>query len=518
MSIKFPLEPKIRVLGFTLLSLAYLAWSYTSELGGLGGDNAVYLFSAEHLSPFASGSALAASYFAGSPYPPLFPLSLGLLGANVDLLVSHLAVTSFLLMALLVLYKWQRSLAFSAWPAFALAFLFACLPGTYFQTLEILSETLYLLMTLLGLWMYQQSQTSRRAWLLGAATAIAAATLTRTAGVTLLAALLIHMLLMNRSSRSALAAVIALTPVGAWQVWRDEGGYTSYLATTYGSNPFAAFLDGLPLQATALWHGWIANFATAPPLPIIIAISAFGAVCLAGLAVRLYARNLDAIYVTFYLLLMLIWPFPSESQRFVFAVLPILMAQGLWLLAKLPSTDFAQRRLALAPTVALTALALITFPQLLLHIERFNTKLPVEVSAFKRTAGWYHPDPGAALYHVHFNAQLVEALKTAAAMIPPNECVLSIKPSIVSYYTRRESKSPPAATTPPADFDRQLEQRGCKYLLLVGFSSPTFREAFYPLARVNERITVLEETRLKGESSPTVALLAKIREDHRASK
>ncbi len=260
-----PWEPKIRVLGFLLLSLAYLAWSYTSELGSFGGDNAIYLRSAEFLSPFSPNSALAASYFANSQYPPLFPLVLGLFGATGNLLVAHLTVTSFLLAALFALYKWQRSLDIPSWWAFAVAFLFACLPGTYLQTLEILSENLYLLFSLLGLWMYRQAETTRRNdRLLGAALAVAAATLTRTAGVALLAALLSHLLLINRSRRNLAAAALAVAPVAAWHLWRGGGGYVSSLTTTYGANAVAALIDRLHLQATALWYGWINNFVSAP--------------------------------------------------------------------------------------------------------------------------------------------------------------------------------------------------------------------------------------------------------------
>jgi hypothetical protein len=504
-------DPRIRVLGFLLLSFTYLAWSYTSELGSFGGDNAIYLLSADYLSPFGSPSPLAASYFASSQYPPLFPLVLGILGANADLLVAHLAVTSFLLAALLVLYKWQRSLSISPWWAFALTLLFACLPGTYFQTLEILSENLYLLFSLLGLWMYRQAEMTRREdWLLGAAVVVAAATLTRTAGVTLLAALLIHLVFLKRSGRNAMAAVIALAPVAVWHLWRGGGGYVSSLATTYGANPIAAFLDRLSLQATALWYGWIDNFASAPPLAIVIAITAFGAICLTGLAGRLYARSLDGLYVSFYLLLMLIWPFPGESQRFVFPILPILMVQGFWLLGKLPGFDVMRKRIALAPVVTLTALALVTLPQSLLHLHRFTTPLPTELLPFKHTAGWYHPDANIAAYQIHHSARVAAALKTAGTLVPPDDCILSIKPSIVSYYTKRFSKSPPAGATPITDFNREMEQRSCSYLFLVAFSSPTFNEPFYPLGRLNGRVVVLEETRLAGADSPTVAMLARL--------
>lgn len=506
-------EPKARVLAFFLLSLAYVAWSYTSELGGLGGDNAVYLLSAEHLSPFSDTSTLAASYFASSQYPPLFPLVLGLLGASSDFLVAHLAVTSFLLIALFVLYRWQRSLGFSPGVSFASALLFAGLPGTYFHTLEILSENLYLMLSLLALWTYNRAEASKRQdWLFGAAAAVAAATLTRTAGITLLVALLTHLFLADRSVRQkAIAVAIALGPVAAWHLWRSGGGYTTALIAAYGTSPIATLLDRLQLHATALWVGWIDNFISAPPFALAVAITAFGALCIAGLAVRTYVRTLDGLYVSLYLLLMLIWPFPGESQRFIFPVLPVLMVQGLWLLQKLPKLDFASRRLSLAPIVALTALALVATPQLLLHLGRFATPLPAELSPFKHTAGWYHPDPNIAIYQIHHSNRIVAALSAAGAAVPPDECILAIKPSIVSLYTKRISKSPPAATS-PADFDLELKRRGCSYLFLVAFSSPTFNQPFYPLARLEGRVQVLQETRLAGPDSPPVALLARLSE------
>lgn len=504
---------RIRVLAFALLSFAYVAWAFTPELGGFGGDNAIYLLSADYLSPFSPRSALSESYFASSQYPPVFPLVLGLTGAQDNLLVAHLAVTFFLLAALFVLYKWQRLLKISPWAAFTLTLLFALSPGTYLHTLEILSENLYLLLSLLGLFMYQRAEsTGRQRWLFGAAIAIAIATLTRTAGVTLLAALLVHLLLSGRSRRNLIAAIVAITPVATWNLWRGGGGYAASLATTYSTHPLATFVDRLDLQAKALWYGWVDNFVAIPPLEIGIAISAFGVLCLGGLAVRLYMRRLDALYVAFYLSLMLIWPFPGESQRFVFVVLPVMMAQGIWLLSNLPHPAFIRSSLVLAPqVVVLAGLALVALPQLLLQLDRFATPLPAELSSFRHTAGWYHVDPSIAAYQIQHSAKIVTALKTAESFVPNNDCILSIKPSIVSYYTKRQSKSPPGSATPLPEFQRELAERGCSYLFLVAFSSPTFNQPFYPLDRLNGQVTVLAETRLAGPDSPVIAVLTKLR-------
>jgi hypothetical protein len=57
----------------------------TTDPGDFGGDNAVYLLTAQYFSPYAPRTALAAHIAQGSLFPPLFPLLLALTGSAESL-------------------------------------------------------------------------------------------------------------------------------------------------------------------------------------------------------------------------------------------------------------------------------------------------------------------------------------------------------------------------------------------------------------------------------------------------
>jgi hypothetical protein len=89
----------LRALAFLVLAVAYLIWGWSSVLGDFGGDNAVYLLTAQYLSPYAPASDLAAQFARGSAFPPLFPLLLALTGGGESLLTAHIVTVSCLLVA-----------------------------------------------------------------------------------------------------------------------------------------------------------------------------------------------------------------------------------------------------------------------------------------------------------------------------------------------------------------------------------------------------------------------------------
>src|SRR5712692_9243154 len=136
----------IYLLGFLVMASAYYVWTWSDILGGFGGDNAVYLLSAQYLSPFSPHSQVAEYFFRQSPYPPLFPLALALTGGGGSLLIAHLVTTTFLLLALPAIFFLLIFDCFDRPHAFFIAFIFALLTLTYMQELFTHSENLYLLL------------------------------------------------------------------------------------------------------------------------------------------------------------------------------------------------------------------------------------------------------------------------------------------------------------------------------------------------------------------------------------
>lgn len=488
---------------------AYVAWAWSSVLGGFGGDNAIYLLSAQYLSPFSDHSAVSAAFFKSGPYPPLYPLVLAMTGGGQSLLSAHLVTATCLIVALYLLYRWQRALALSRAEATAISALIAMVPGVYLQSLEILSENLYLCLTLLALFSYERANTSSgNRWLAVTALAVASAMLTRTAGVALLAAFVVH-LLSKKRSKAIIFAIIALFPPLLWHLLGNHSSYAGSFMRVYAHDPVGSVVAHIGDQMRALGYGWVGNFSSSRSLGTSIPALLIGGVALAGLLVRLREWKFDAVYVAFYLLILLVWPFPGEAERFMVVILPILFVHGFLLLRRVRRAPLFGAQRPVADLLFLAVISIIVLPQLVLTASRFAQSVPEQLVRFKRTPGWYQGTTQEGLLSLYSSYAITSALESARGAVPAGNCVLSIKPSVTAYYVGVMSMSPPLSSVPEPDFRRQLETEGCHYLMMFGFSSPTFREPFYPYERLKDRLTVLQAVSF-GDRNHPVAMLARL--------
>lgn len=491
-----------------LLALAFLyyGWTWSEELGDFGGDNATYLLTARHFSPWYGPDTVAA-YFAGeSLYPPLYPLVLAIFGGDSNVLAAHLITTTALLLAFVAFYFWLHRLGLSNARSIVVAGLFALLPGTYMHALSILSENLYLALTLLSFLAVTSWETERkRYWLWVAVVAVVCATLTRSVGVCLVGAFLVY-LLSHRPLRYWLLALATVAPMVLVNLSRTQTtpGYLGLLIERYSADPLAALLGSLRLEAVALWSGWLSNFGSSPiGMPVM---SAVGAICLLGTVTRVWRRKLDGFYAAFYLLLILFWPYPAEASRFLLVVIPVLLAHGVLLLDRWPKLKVGDFRFY-PSLLLLVAVAIIATPSFLLTAQRFF-HAPPEFADLKRTAGWYAVDPQTAFYSVLGDKLLIDHVRSIGVHVNQTECVYSIKPSIVGFYANRISVIPPRMQWDDVAVDAYLGRTHCRFFYLMGFASPSFPQAYYPLERLAGRLTIVSAGGVPSGAGAPVGLLA----------
>lgn len=497
---------------FSLVFLAvfYYVWTWSTEIGDFGGDNAIYLLTAEYFSPWREASPVAAYFAKQSQYPPLYPLILALFGADQNLLFAHIVTTTCLIFAFAVFYDWLRQLRFSMAEAIAATLLFAVLPGTYIHALSVLSENLYLLLTLISLLAVTKHEIDKQPrWLWIAACAIAGATLTRSVGITLMGAFFLYLLL-HRPPMFWRYMVATMLPIFVWQLVSTQTapGYISSLIERYGSDPLTAFINHLGVEAQMIATGWIINFTSSSIGLLVMAV--IGVICLAGLIDRIVHRRFDGFYVAFYLLLILIWPFPAEAQRFVLVIAPILLAHGMLLLDRVVLKKITAIS-AKTSWLLIVASMLIVLPSLLLTVQRFMQPAPPMIESFRRTSEWYALDPREARDNASFSKALVEHLRSATVHVPEGECIYSIKPSVVGYYARRVSVIPPRHYFDSATFDDYLKRTNCRYFYLLGFISPSFPSLYYPLQRLENQLVFVSAASLPGREGMPVAILAERR-------
>lgn len=500
------------------LAALYLPWMWSDQLASLGGDSAVYVLSARHYAPFLPQNPVWEAVTANSPYPPLYPLLLMLAGGATDLHWAHLATTCSLLAAVIALLAWLRASGVRAGPAIAAGALFALLPGTLLQAFHLHSESLYLAFSLAALASLARLETDARArwfWLAGAF--VAAALMTRTAGVALVPALLLAWY-RHRRWHGGGALALALAPTMLWQAFQGPGqGYQSSLLGGYLTMSPAQLLDALALQATAILDGVVTNFVKIPGLDGVMAAAAGLALVVA--AARLWRLRPDAAYVWAYLGLVVIWPYPGEAVRFAWVLVPLLL--GYLVLG----AGAAGARLVAAggrwggalPWALVLVLAVPTSASFALALQRALHPVTGQVPGLRHLPQWYGVDFERSLAAGQFHLAVDRAVREMGAQVPESECIFAIKTPIVAFHAGRLSKSPPPFSTDEAAFEAQLRDDGCRYFLLLGLASPSYPQPYYPAARLGERLEPLESRILKlNGREVVVAALARLHPAGRA--
>jgi len=481
--------------GYAALCLAYLTWCWIDDLTELGGDSAMYMLMARHLSPFHPASAIVAEAVRTSAYPPLFPLLIGLCGGSM--LAGHLVAVASLLAALPVLYLWLRSeglgWASSAW----LTAVFAMMPGTYLLALNIWTENQYLLFSLVALLAVRQAESTAtrnpRAWWLGAV-AVALATLTRAAALPLLAAFSVH-LLIRRPRGWFWLLLAAATPFAAWALagHSQQSGFSNYLGQwsgRYAQDPLQALQQQVAEESHRLLGAWVQGWTGSSDhrSPLRYVSLGVGLIGVAGGLRRLAQLRFDGLYIAFYAALLLIWPFPAEAERLEYVLAPVLLAQGALLLQAGAAARARDQRVL---PLYLGVLTLAISPALALNAQRYFQPAPGGLALVRHTPDWYgdnrlYATRSALLAALNFNA-----LRQVAEAVPPGACIFAIKPSVITLYTGRKSAVPPPSSTDDAAFERDIGK--CRYLYPMALVSPTFQEPFYPLKRLGGRGKALLE-------------------------
>lgn len=493
------------------LAALYLPWTWSEQLASLGGDSAVYVLSARHYAPMLPPDAVAAALEAESQFPPLYPLLLALGGGASDLRLAHALTTLCLVAAFAATYALARRIGLGRAMALCTVALFALMPGTLEQALQLKSEALYAALSLGSLAVLARREPgvgTHAGWV--AAGLVSLALLTRSAGVALLPALLL-VLWRRRPPRWGLMAVLAVGPALAWALTRDtQASYGGTLAA-YAQAPLPEILGRFGAHAVAIMLGASHNVTTAPALGwVLVPLAIVAAVVLAG---RLRQAQPDAVYVAAYLAMLVAWPYPSEAQRLAWVVMPVLLAYVLGAAqaasAALPEAMAVARGVARAGVPLWLALAIVpAFGSALL---RWAEAASGPHRALAHLPEWYGRDPGQSRELAQRHLDLAQAVADLGARVPPHDCIYAIKAATVTYYARRHTYAPPPEAMPDDRAAAWLRDGGCRhFLLLAATDGQHFATPFYPGQRLAGRLEVLAERAGTG-SDAVIAALARLK-------
>jgi hypothetical protein len=375
------------------------------------------------------------------------------------------------------------------------------------------SEFLYLLLSVLALLLLAQHERNRRAdTLYTAALVIAAASLTRTIGFTLLAPLAVN-LLRHRRREGLMAMGIAVAPILAWHLLhKAKIGYDLSLAVIYQQNPAAALLSRMPQLLSAYWIALKTNLvsqAAWKPIGDLVALC-----CALPAAWRLIRLRSEALYLGAYGSILLVWPFPEEAERLLWPLLPILLAQPLLLISEWRREGNLRFRLVqsigLIQTLAVLGLAL---PAFALGSERYRSADTWHLPEARHLEGWYNPDLAYALDRVNGQLGTLEALQAIIPLVPESDCVAAARPAFVTYVAQRRGAFPPLNSVPDPRFMQELKATGCHYVFMYNATGSQFPMPFHPLHRLPKPIDMLVDHRRAAEPPGTgvmIGMLARI--------
>jgi len=327
----------IPLLGYLCYLLYRLAWF--DGITSVANDSVNYLVMARHYSPWAAESEAIRQAWPLQDFPPLFPLLLAFTGAAHSLLSAHIMAVVLGLTGLYLVYRIGVGVSGNRVLANAATLLVAISPGYILGLQGILSESLYMLLSLAFIYQYSKLDRSSNLQLVLVGILLAAAMLTRTVGFVLLIALLCHGVLaavagkcvpatqLKLGATGLLIYVVSMLVFGPEKQSHYFGAFTGFLS---GEDPTDigggwAVLASQVQSILDAWRTffliyWLDDYGVTSVLTTVL----FG-LSLVGLYVRLRKNRLDAWYGLGYLLLLLLWPHPGQMVRLLFPIVPVLL-------------------------------------------------------------------------------------------------------------------------------------------------------------------------------------------------
>ena len=432
-----------------------------------GGDNAGYLSLAHSL---ASGSGYVEAWDPAlaphTKYPPLYPVMLaGAMGLGAEAWITF-KLLSLLLVTLSVTicfaWVWDRhGLPLATGVALVLAFS----PAFVWSTNWILSDPLFLALTLACLWSFHRSEhvAVPTRWILAGCALAILSTFTRTAGLPLVLAVGAALGLARRWRTLAGFTGVFVVPNVLWWLRSRADGEAQYVSEFWMIDPYQpdlgrAGIGDLGARVLENVQGYVLVHIPAGLSPWSGgALTALGvvlmALALAGWVDRFRIRwTVVELFTPLYFGLILLWPAVWSGDRFALPLYPLMLFYAGEALVR------GARRMAppLALAAGITAVAVLLLPSVQGWGQSVSRATACRESV--RVAGPF------ACYGEGFQ-QFVTAARWIGENVPDESAVFSRKPRIFYTLSGIRSRTYPLSTDPERFF-REARELGVSYVVL----------------------------------------------------
>ncbi len=447
-----------------LLFSGIIYFSYQNSYAGFNWDDAYYLLMADKFSPYQHEVSVSIALTTGQRnYPPIYPLFMAVFGGgSAHIGVAQLATATALVIAFIAFHLWLIRQSMNPVAALLLTTVAVLSPITllHFQTLW--SEHLYLALSMSALLCLGLTDRNDKYWLLAGAL-VALASLTRSVGITLIAAFAIHAFISKPPRRGLLILMAALPFVAerSLNALLNSSSHRYELLLT--SSSLQDLWLSLSQSPAHYYSAWIKAFSFAPgPFTTALAcvVLALSAV---ELILRLREKRVDAFYVLFYLVTVALWPYPEHAYRFIYPVFFILLGYAVFALLR------CGRLVGTKPhgITHLTGIILfitVCIPAVLHTATRLSEPIPPFLADYRHTVIWITgQDTAHAINTAAARDGLIRDMRVIEEMTEENSCVYTEFPPLVRLFAKR------AALTPP--WDNPGERYGfplaCRYYYMI---------------------------------------------------
>lgn len=471
------------VLALLVVLHAALAW-WGRQPGVLTGqDDAEYIA----LSQSVATGSYRSEYLVGSPahaqYPPGYPALLAgwsaVTGEGFDALVALSVVLSAAMLVLLYVALRER-----VGPTVGLAVVavLAVNPQLLRFAGRVMSESAYAFLAVVALML---AGVAGR-WVYVAAAAGVAALLTRSVGITVVAALAVYWLLERRWWPLAWLTVPAVLAAGGWLWWSAQApeqymgaSYVAELRSIEGGLPWVAPLPGRIVEHL-LWYGatavpWVLAVPTVAGTAVdnVLWSALLGGVGIAGWLVLWRKWRAAALYIAAYIGLLVLWVWKVE--RFVVPLVPFLVTAIL-----LGTGWLAQRVRPGWSTAAVLALAAVL-------IASGGARSMQHVLERRACATAPGTPPVACL--TADQASYFAALRHVREALPEDARLLTAKTGALYLYTGRRALDFDAAVSRGPGLD-YLVGRGATHVLLSHLHTYEWERLAPSLERICESLAL----------------------------
>jgi 4-amino-4-deoxy-L-arabinose transferase-like glycosyltransferase len=421
-----------------------ICFSWQPGLASLFDDSVSYLLMAQAFSPFHGPSPVVLEAARYERYPPFFPFLLAISHGAFDWRLAHALVATCFAASVFLLGVHTRAISGSARLAVVAAIIYAILPGTWLNLKGILSEFPYMALTFAALAFHQHRRDkppdAKSSIALGLL--LAAVLLTRSVGVTLVAAVAIdeglHYLRTRERTRLrglVLALAFPLFAGALWFALRPVGG---------GEDPYesAWTLLSIGVNASALVDAWLNALLIywgEPWMPAFIGACAIGLAGLSATLWRAFHGESDGLYCVLFLLALLSWPYPGQMYRLAFPIVPLLIVNALWSVRQQIGRRWdvaaAERW---TPVVALLPLALCTPALFFIATRASATEQAGAGDPLADIAEFYRiPDWRSAVWTATMELGVLEDMERIRGSTPESSRIMWFVPAYMALLANR---------------------------------------------------------------------------------